>query len=97
MLHQAQAQLQTTLAQQRDVTRARNDSEHALAILCGQPASSFAVPPHSLHESTPPAVPPGLPAALLLKRPDVAEAEQNLVAANAQVGVATANLYPLSD
>jgi multidrug efflux system outer membrane protein len=39
-------------------------------------------------------VPPGLPAALLLRRPDVAEAEQIVVAANAQVGVATANLYP---
>jgi multidrug efflux system outer membrane protein len=39
-------------------------------------------------------VPPGLPAALLLRRPDVAEAEQNVVTANAQVGVATANLYP---
>ncbi|MCU1382476.1 MAG: efflux system, outer rane lipoprotein NodT family, partial [Acidobacteria bacterium] len=38
--------------------------------------------------------PPGLPADVLRQRPDVAEAEQNLVAANAQVGVATANLYP---
>jgi len=94
VLNQAQAQLQTTLAQQRDVARARGDEEHALAILCGQPASSFTVPPHPLHESVPPTVPPGLPAALLLKRPDVAEAEQNLIAANAQIGVATANLYP---
>jgi multidrug efflux system outer membrane protein len=82
------------MAQQRDIARARDDEEHALAILCGQPAPSFNVPPHPLHESTPPAVPPGLPAALLRKRPDVAEAEQNVIAANAQVGVATANLYP---
>jgi multidrug efflux system outer membrane protein len=94
VLNQAQAQLQTTMAQQRDIARARDDEEHALAILCGQPAPSFNVPPHPLHESTPPAVPPGLPAALLRKRPDVAEAEQNVIAANAQVGVATANLYP---
>jgi multidrug efflux system outer membrane protein len=94
VLNQAQAQLQTTLAQERDIARARNDEEHALAILCGQPASSFTVPPHPLRESTPPAVPPGLPAAILLRRPDVAEAEQNIVAANAQVGVTTANLYP---
>jgi len=76
------------------VARARSDQEHALAILCGQPAPSFTLPPQPLHENTPPAVPPGLPAALLLRRPDVAEAEQNIVAANAQVGVATANLYP---
>ena len=94
VLNQAQAQLQATLAQQSDMARARDDEEHALAILCGQPAPSFTVPPHPLHESTPPTVPPGLPAALLLRRPDVAEAEQIVVAANAQVGVATANLYP---
>jgi multidrug efflux system outer membrane protein len=94
VLNQAQAQLQATLAQQNDVARARSDQEHALAILCGQPAPSFTVPPQPLHESIPPTVPPGLPAALLLRRPDVAEAEQNVVAANAQVGVATANLYP---
>jgi multidrug efflux system outer membrane protein len=94
VLNQAQAQLQATLAQQSDVARARSDQEHALAVLCGQPAPSFNVPPQPLHDSTPPPVPPGLPAALLLRRPDVAEAEQNIVAANAQVGVATANLYP---
>jgi len=94
VLNQAQAQLQATLAQQSDVARARSDQEHALAILCGQPAPSFTVPPRPLHESTPPAVPPGLPAALLRRRPDVAAAEQRVVAANAQVGVATANLYP---
>ena len=94
VLSQAQAQLRSTLAQQTDVARARSDQEHALAILCGQSASTFNVPPHPLQESAPPLVPPGLPAALLLRRPDVAEAEQHVVAANAQVGVATANLYP---
>jgi len=94
VLNQAQAQLQSTLAQQNDVARARADEEHALAILCGQPAPSFAVASNPQSDSAPPAVPPGLPATLLLKRPDVAEAEQNIVAANAQVGVATANLYP---
>jgi multidrug efflux system outer membrane protein len=94
VLNQAQAQLQSTLAQQNDVARARADEEHALAVLCGQPAPSFAVASNPEGYSAPPAVPPGLPATLLLKRPDVAEAEQNIVAANAQVGVATANLYP---
>jgi outer membrane protein, multidrug efflux system len=94
VLNQAQAQLQATLAQQGDVARARSDQEHALAVLCGQAAPSFNVPPQPLHDSTLPAIPPGLPAALLSRRPDVAEAEQNVIAANAQVGVATANLYP---
>jgi len=91
---QAQAQLQTTLAQQRDILRARAVLEHALAILCGRPAPSFAVAVNPLGEVSPPAVPPGLPAQLLARRPDVAEAEQNLVVANANVGVALASFYP---
>jgi multidrug efflux system outer membrane protein len=91
---QAQAQLQATLAQQRDVERARADQEHALAILCGRPAPSFTVAPSPLHEPSPPAVPPGLPAEILVRRPDVAEAEQLVRAANAQIGVATADFYP---
>jgi multidrug efflux system outer membrane protein len=94
VLNQAQAQLQTTLAQQRDVERARANLEHALAILCGRPAPSFAVAANPLYEASPPSVPPGLPAALLARRPDVAEAEQNVVAANAQIGVATAEFLP---
>jgi multidrug efflux system outer membrane protein len=94
VVSQAQAQLQTTLAQQRDVLRARADLEHAVAILCGRPAPSFAVDVNPLGAVSPPAVPPGLPAQLLARRPDVAEAEQNLVAANAQIGVATADFYP---
>jgi multidrug efflux system outer membrane protein len=80
---QAQALLQSTLAQQADVARAREDEEHALAILCGQAALVFRVAVNPLGEVTPPAVPPGLPATVLSQRPDVAEAEQNLVAANA--------------
>jgi len=94
VVSQAQSQLQATLALQRDVLRARADQEHALAILCGRPASSFAVAVDPQGEVSPPAVPPGLPAQLLTRRPDVARAEQNLVAANAQVGVATAEFYP---
>jgi multidrug efflux system outer membrane protein len=94
VVSQAQAQLQATLTQQRDVQRARADQEHALAILCGRAASSFGIAVNPLGEVSPPAVPPGLPAQLLARRPDVAEAEQNLVAANAQIGVATAEFYP---
>ena len=94
VVHQAEAQLQTTQAQLREVQRARADQEHALAVLCGRPAPSFTVAANPLHESTPPAVPPGLPAQVLARRPDVAEAEQNVLAANAQIGVATAEFYP---
>ena len=73
VLYQAQAQLQATLAQLRDVERARADQEHALAILCGRPAPLFTVASNPLHEASPPDVPPGLPAQLLARRPDVAE------------------------
>jgi multidrug efflux system outer membrane protein len=94
-LYQAQAQLEATAAQQRDTQRARADQEHALAILCGQPAPSFNLAANPLRETFPPEVPAGLPAALLSRRPDVASAEQMVVAANAQIGVATANFFPL--
>ena len=93
-LYQAQAQLDATRAQLRDVQRARVDEEHALAVLCGRPAPTFSVAADPLLEAAPPAVPVGLPGQLLTRRPDVAEAEQNIVSFNAQVGVATAEFYP---
>jgi outer membrane protein, multidrug efflux system len=93
-LYQAQALLAAAQAQWRDLQRARADEEHALALLCGQPAPVFSVAPDPLLEPTSPAIPPGLPGQLLTRRPDVAQAEQNVVAFNAEVGVATADLFP---
>lgn len=92
--YQAQAQLESTVAQLRDARRAREDEEHALATLCGIAAPVFAVAANPLVNPIAPVVPAGLPGELLTHRPDVAEAEQNVVAANAQVGVATADFYP---
>ena len=90
---QARTQLATTVAQQADVRRLRAESEHALAVLCGRPASEFSVPVQSL-DLGPPEIPAGLPSQLLERRPDVAEAEQNLVTANAEIGVADALFFP---
>ena len=64
------------------------------AVLCGRAAPSFSVPADPLLEARPPDVPVGLPGQMLTRRPDVAEAEQNIVSFNAQVGVATADFYP---
>ncbi|MBI1850685.1 MAG: efflux transporter outer membrane subunit [Planctomycetes bacterium] len=90
---QAKTQLETAIALESDVRRQRADTEHALAILTGQPPSALSVATHPL-DGEPPAIPAGLPADLLRQRPDVAEAEQNLIAANASIGVATADFYP---
>ena len=90
---QAQTLLNSTVAQQIDITRQRADTEHALAILLGRPPSEVTVLKQPL-DLVPPPVPAGLPADLLRRRPDVTAAEQNLIAANAQIGVATAAFYP---
>ncbi len=93
-LSEAQAQLDATITQEIEVRRERADMEHAIAVLLGQPPATFSLPPNPLTEE-PPVIPPGIPMDLLRHRPDVAEAEQNLVAASAGVGVATADFYPV--
>jgi multidrug efflux system outer membrane protein len=90
---QAQALLDQTEAQVYDLRRQAADQVHALAVLTGQPPADFSVGP-PLVEMQVPVIPIGLPSELLRHRPDVAEAEQNVVAANASVGVAMANFYP---
>jgi len=90
---QAQTQLETTRAQAIDVMVERQQFEHAIAALIGQPASSFSIPA-SPWNMPPPAIPPGLPSDLLERRPDVASAERHIAAANAQIGVARAAYFP---
>ena len=90
---QARTQLATTVLQEANVRLLRAQSEHALAVLCGQPASEFSLPEQPL-DLGPPEIPAGLPSQLLERRPDVAEAEQNLVASNAGIGEAKALFFP---
>jgi multidrug efflux system outer membrane protein len=90
---QAETQLGTTRERLADAQRQRAEAEHALAVLCGQPASTFALPERAT-PLEPPQLAAGVPSALLERRPDVAAAEQMLVAANADVGAATALLFP---
>lgn len=66
----------------------------ALAILIGQPPESVDLTAGALAEIAVPKVAPGLPSELLARRPDVAEAEANLQAANANITVARAAMFP---
>jgi multidrug efflux system outer membrane protein len=72
-------------------------AENAIAILVGSNPTSFrlAATATSNWSPQPPVIPAGLPADLLERRPDVAEAERQLASANARIGVAKAAFFPV--
>ena len=90
---QAQTVLKTTQAQLPAVMLQRTQFEHALALLVGQPASTFRVSEHAL-SIAPPLIPAGLPSELLERRPDISAVERRMAAANASIGVAKAAFFP---
>lgn len=85
----ANASAQIPSLEQRIVAR-----ENQITLLLGRPPGPVPRGAALTEQVMPPAVPAGLPSALLLRRPDVRAAEQELVAANADVGVARATFYP---
>jgi NodT family efflux transporter outer membrane factor (OMF) lipoprotein len=92
---QAKTQLRSAQTQATDVHLMRAQLEHAIAVLVGQNPSEFQLSPNPLSENAaPPTIDPGIPSALLERRPDVAEAERRVAAANAQIGVARAAYFP---
>jgi NodT family efflux transporter outer membrane factor (OMF) lipoprotein len=92
-LAQQQTLLDSTETQLYLVQQQRAQYEHAIAVLTGNPASTFTVPVRSLN-ATPPPVPLGVPSDLLERRPDIATAERQMAVQNAEVGIATAAFYP---
>jgi len=95
----AETELATAEAEAAALARHRAELENALAILTGANPSTFHVDPVTNAGADwnpkPPAIPAGLPAALLERRPDIADAERQLAAANARIGVAKAAFFPV--
>jgi NodT family efflux transporter outer membrane factor (OMF) lipoprotein len=90
---QAQLNLKTAEAAATNLGIARAQYEHAIALLIGEPASSFSMPAHPLTTALP-VIPAGVPSELLQRRPDIAAAERTMSQANALIGVETAAYYP---
>jgi multidrug efflux system outer membrane protein len=91
---QAQQVLDTANAQIPDLERQIAQEENALNILLGNYPQGITRGRPLIEQNLPPEVPPGLPSALIERRPDIREAEQELVASNAEVGVAKAQFFP---
>jgi multidrug efflux system outer membrane protein len=93
-VRQAEQLLFTATGQIASIEREIAQSENALSLLLGHVPGDIprGRPLEALQ--LPPAVPAGLPSALLERRPDIRRAEQELVAANAQIGAARAEYFP---
>src|SRR5712691_3790495 len=91
---QAQQVLDTANAQIPDLERQIAQEENAISILLGNYPQAVPRGRPLVEQALPPEVPPGLPSSLIERRPDIREAEQNLVAANAEIGVAKAQFFP---
>jgi NodT family efflux transporter outer membrane factor (OMF) lipoprotein len=94
----AESQLETAQAAAADLEASRAQLEHAIAILTGQAPAAFDLPRLPLGvddlKGRLPVTPPGLPSALLERRPDIAAAERRVALANANIGVAQAAYFP---
>lgn len=90
---QAELNLKSAVASATNLRIARAQYEHAIALLVGEPASSFSMPKRPLTTKVPD-IPIGVPSQILQRRPDIASAERKMAEANALIGVETAAYYP---
>ncbi len=93
-VEQADTLRQNARAQLAAVRLQRAQLAHAIAVLIGEPPSSFSISPGPL-AGAPPAFDPGAASTLLERRPDVASAERAVAAANSEIGVARAAWFPV--
>ena len=95
-VQQAASLLETTQAEAPEREQDFRQSTYALAVLLGLPPGALVdeMSTNSPVPAMPPVVPAGLPSGLLQRRPDIQRAERQLAAATAQIGVATADLFP---
>jgi NodT family efflux transporter outer membrane factor (OMF) lipoprotein len=89
----AQTQLETARVQLTDLQIQRGEFEHAIAVLTGRPPSDVSISDLPKQSPPPPTV-VSLPSTLLERRPDISSAERAVAAANEQIGIAKAALYP---
>jgi len=90
---QAETQWQSTRAQAVELGVQRAKLEHAVAVLAGKPPAALSLAAAPLN-ALPPALPDALPSELLERRPDIANAERQMAAANTKIGVAKAAFFP---
>jgi len=91
---QAQTQLTGAQSSLTGVETTRDQAEHAIAVLVGVAPADLTIDPDPTWSPQPPPTPEALPSTLLQRRPDIAAAERNVAAANAQIGVQTAGFFP---
>lgn len=92
-LSRAETELASTEAEAIGLELQRGEYENAIALLIGQPASSFTLAKQEFTAEIP-AVSKGLPSELLERRPDIAAAERQMAAASARIGVAKTAFFP---
>jgi NodT family efflux transporter outer membrane factor (OMF) lipoprotein len=93
-VRQAEQLLYTATGQIASLEREITQAENALSLLLGQLPGDVARGRTLESVEAPPTVPAGLPSALIERRPDIRQAEQQLIAANAQIGAAKAEYFP---